>query len=193
MSSSHCQLIAALLFLCLQLRSICPVIEEEDLSALHVLGDPDPAALQEMTRIWHSDLFLRELVVIVQGAFLFNLEQITPLCVHYRDHVPRPNFRPVSWHLKAAQCADWVCCRQGRMCCFAQGLYFPLAMGAVPQGTQTSGITLHPSRQAVQALNAELSLSLSGFPAHLTLSSVELIMHLRGQSKNSSWDDRFKT
>lgn len=51
MSSSLCRVIAALLFPCLQLQSICPVIEEEDLCLPHVLGDPDLAALQEMTRM----------------------------------------------------------------------------------------------------------------------------------------------
>lgn len=100
-SSSRCRVIAALLFPCLQLQRICLVIEKEDLCLLHVLGDTDLTALQEMTRIWHSGLFLENLKRLLWELFYLLSSELHHF-VHYHDHVWRPRFKPNSWYLIAA-------------------------------------------------------------------------------------------
>lgn len=79
-SSSHCQVIAALLFPRLQLQSICPVIEEEDLCLLCVLGDPQlgrplgPHSFAGNDKDLAFRPFVGGFAVIAVGAFLFNFK-----------------------------------------------------------------------------------------------------------------------
>lgn len=71
LSSSHPQVLAALLFPCLQLKSICPVIEEKDLYLLHVLGDTSFAGSNKDLAL---EPFLGGLAAIALGVVSFHFK-----------------------------------------------------------------------------------------------------------------------